>query len=257
MVDWIRRTARRPLFAWILTPCIAAGAFFGWRATLVRHVNEQVALMQSILQQGGRFSLDTEFVDPPNYGPPQWLRSLIGERYFSNIVSINLGATEISDDAVRQFTTLKHLQSLAVWRTHTTDTGLALVVRLKELEILDISQTDVTDEGLKQLAQLANIQSLVVGGDRLTDQGLENLKRMSKLNMLCVVGNQFSSTAKSSLEQSLPETMVVFVPLPQVAGSSPRAPAAHPNEPAGRPQPALPVQPPPGRKLPPARGQFT
>jgi hypothetical protein len=258
MVDWIRWAGQKPrLLVGILTLFIATAAFFGWRASLVRRVDKQEAILRSIAQRGGLFSLDTDFIDAPNYGPPQWLRSLVGERYFSNIISINLGATDLTDDNLQQFATLKHLQSLGVWCTHTSDAGLQTVARLKELETLDISQTDITDAGLRQVSQFSNIRVLVVGGERITDQGLEHLKRMSKLNMLCVVGNHFSSDAKKGLEQSLPETMVMFVPLPQVAGGAPRAPGANPNEPAAKPQPPVPIQPPRGQKLPPQRGQFT
>jgi hypothetical protein len=258
MVDWIRWARRRPLLCGVVTPCLALGVFFAWRASLARHVDEQEAAMTAIAQQGGLFSLDTDFIDPPSYGPPQWLRSLIGERYFSNIVSVNLGATGATDANVRQLANLTHLQSLGIWQTHTGDAALATLTQLNELETLDMSQTDITDEGLKQIAQLTSIRTLVVGGDRLTDQGLAHLKRMSKLNMLCVVGNQFSTPAKKSLEQSLPETMVVFVPLRQFAGGAPRPPAENSNGPVGKPQqPPSPIQPPPGRKPAPVRGQFT
>ncbi|HEV3339298.1 MAG TPA: hypothetical protein VG125_03045 [Pirellulales bacterium] len=257
MVDWIGGNGRRPVMAGVLTPCVAAVAFLGWRATLVRHVDEQRAVMQSISQQGGLFALDTDFLDPPAYGPPQWLRDLMGERFFSNIVSINLGATGITDENVKRLAKLPHLQSLGIWRTRTSDAALGMVAHLKELETLDISQTEVTDDGLKQLTRLPNIRVLVVGGDRITDQGLEHLERMSGLTMLCVVGDHFSTPAKKGLEQSLPDTTVIFVPLPQVAGGAPRAPAANPHEPAPKPQPSGPNQAPPGKKLPVPRGQFT
>lgn len=255
MLDGIRLAKRRPLIVGVLTPCIGAGLFFAWRASLVRHVDQQQALMRAITRHGGLFSLDSDFVDPPNYGPPQWLQSLVGEDLFANIVSINLGATDISDEQVLELARLQHLQSLGIWQTHTTDAGLALLARLRELETLDISQTDITDDGLKQLTKLASIQVLVVGGDRLTDQGLDHLKQLSKLNMLCVVGNQFSQPAKQALEQSLPQTMVVFVPLHQVAEGSPRAPGTSPNDPSAKPQ-HPPIQPPPPRKPPSTNRSF-
>lgn len=255
MVDWIRLVKRRPIIAGVLTPCIAVGLFFAWRASLVRQVDERQALMRSIAQRGGLYSLDSDFLDPPNYGPPQWFRSLVGNDLFANIISVNLGATDISDKQFQELARLKHLQSLGIWRTHTTDAGLALLARLNELETLDISQTDITDDGLKQLAEFTSIQVLVVGGDRLTDQGLDHLKRLSKLNMLCVVGNQFSLPAQQALEQSLPETMVVFVPVRQVAEGSPPGPGTNLNDPSAKPQ-APPVQPPPPRKSPSTNGSF-
>ncbi|HWB14308.1 MAG TPA: hypothetical protein VG826_34090 [Pirellulales bacterium] len=254
-----RVAGERSLLVGFVTPCVAVVAFLGWRATLVRHVDEQQALMQSIAEQGGRFALDTDFRDAPPYGPPEWVKSVLGERYFSHIVSINLGATGITDESVKKLAKLKHLQSLGVWRTRTGDAALAAVGRLKELETLDISQTDVTDAGLSHLTGLDNIRVLVVGGERISDQGLAHLKRMSKLTMLCVVGNHFSGPAKKDLEQALPETMVVFVPIPQVAGGAPRSPDPAPNaaEPSVKPQPPASNQAPNGKKLPAPAGEFT
>jgi hypothetical protein len=253
----MRWVGQGPLLAGSVTPCVALVAFLGWRATLVRHVDEQKALIESISRHGGLVALDTDFLDPPNYGPPQWLQALLGERYFSNIVSINLGATGITDENVKKLVKLRHLQSLGIWRTSASDAALAAVGRLKELETLDISQTNVTDEGLAELAGLENIRVLAVGGDRITDQGLAHLKRMSKLHLLCVVGNQFSLPAKKDLERALPDTTVVFVPLPQVAGGAPRPAAPNPGEAGAKPQPPAPNPSPHDKKLPAPRGEFT
>ena len=252
MRDWIRWSCRRPVLVATVTPCLAIGAYFGWRAQLARGVDERQAMMQAIARLGGRFSLDTDFIDAPNYGPPQWLRSLIGEEYFSNIVSVNLGTTSISDEMVRDLSRLKHLQSLGIWHTRFDDDSLTSLARLRELETLDISQTDVTDEGLKQLRQFSSVRVLVIGGEQLTDSGLEPLKQMSQLTLLCIVGNQFSPTARQSLERALPDATVVFVPLPRMAGDAPRRPpVVPPNQPQRQPSPGVPAP------KAPANGQFT
>jgi internalin A len=187
--------------------------------------------MRKIAHLGGRFSLDTEFVDPPTYGPPQWLKQLLGERLFANIVSINLGTTQIDDGSLEQLLTLNHLQSLGIWQTQIGDAGLAAVVRLAELDTLDISQTEVSDDGLRQLAERLRVRVLVVGGRRLTDRGLVHLKQMANLELLCVVGDQFSGPAKDDLQQSLPDTTVVFMPLPKVAGGGNRGRIGNPAKP--------------------------
>ncbi|HVA46307.1 MAG TPA: hypothetical protein VNH11_08035 [Pirellulales bacterium] len=54
---------------------------------------------------------------------------------------------------------------------------------------------------------------------------------MAKLELLCVVGDQFSGPAKDDLQQSLPDTTVVFVPLPKVAGGGNRGRIGHPAQP--------------------------
>lgn len=256
MVDWIRRRHRKRLLACLLAPSLAAVVYFGWRASLARRADEQEAIMRSIAQLGGRFSLDSDYLDPPAYGPPQWLQALVGRHYFSNVVSVNLGTTRLDDAYLGKLASLDHLQSLGIWQTHVNDAGLTAILRLAELETLDISQTDITDEGLRQLMQLGSMRVLVVGGDRLTDQGLEHLKQMSKLNLLCVVGNQFSLPAKQRLEQSLPDTTVVFVPVPQMAVGAARGPIVNPAEPTNRRQPPRPPAT-PGKKLLPVQGQFT
>ncbi|HET6883249.1 MAG TPA: hypothetical protein VFI31_23970 [Pirellulales bacterium] len=238
MSDWIRWSCRKPCMASVLTPCFLVAAYLGWRAQLARGVTEREALMNSIAHLGGRFSLDTDFPDEPDYGPPQWLKSLIGESYFSNIVSVNLGMTPFNDATLERLTRQKHLQSLGIWQTKLNDESLSSLSQLPELETLDISQTEVTDDGLKQLGQMKSMRVLVVGGDRITDAGLEPLKQMSQLTLLCVVGNQFSLPARQALEKALPEATVVFVPLPQVAGEARRPPVVTPAKPPSQPVPS-------------------
>jgi hypothetical protein len=218
---------------------------------LARHAKEREALTRVITHLGGRFSLDTDFLDEPSYGPPQWLKSLVGEDYFANIVSINLGTAPIDESVVKRLSRLRHLQSLGIWQTSFGDQDLSRLLGLAELETLDISQTAVTDTGLEQLRGLKSMRVLVVGGDRLTDAGLESLKQMSHLTLLCVVGNQFSPSARQGLEQSLPDATVVFVPLPQVAGGAQRpggeSPPFRQRPPAVTPAPVRAKSPPPGQ----------
>lgn len=251
MQDYIRSCRRRVVIG-VLMPCLALGLLFAWRGDLTRRAQEREALMRTITQLGGRFSLDTDFLDKPSYGPPQWLQSVIGEDYFANIVSINLGTAPIDDAVLRRLARLRHLQSLGIWRTKFGDENLSHLLGLNELETLDISQTAVTDAGIEQLREMKSMRVLVVGGDRLTDAGLNALKKLSHLTLLCVVGNQFSPAARQELERSLPDATVVFVPLPQVAGGSPR-PSAEPA-PGRQPPPSAPA-PAPAKTLRP--GQFT
>jgi hypothetical protein len=253
MSGWIRRLVSRPVAASVLTPCILVTVCFGWRAQLRHGMIERQAAIDAITHLGGRFSLDSDFVDEPNYGPPHWLQSLVGGEYFSNIISVNLGMTPIDDAALKCLARQKHLQSIGIWRTQLTDESLSRLTNLPELETLDISQTQVTDEGLKQLLGMKSMRVLVVGGDRLTDASFEPLKQMSQLTLLCVVGNQFSLPARQSLERALPDATVVFVPLPQVAGGGQRQPAVAPAQPAQRERSP---QPPPAPKSPTPR-QFT
>lgn len=233
---------------------LAAGLFFVWHHQLRRHAAEQEALMRSIAHLGGRFSFDADYLDPPNYGPPRWLKQLVGEKLFAHVVSINLGATAVDDHLLHRLGMLRHLQSLGIWQTHISDAGLSALARLAELETLDLSETDISDDGLRRLSGLPRIRTLVVGGSRLTDEGLTHLKSFLKLEMLCVVGDQFSGSAKTELQRALPDTTVVFVPLPKVAGGTNRDPTqARPPMPAKTPEsPATPEQ-----KLPPARATFT
>lgn len=240
MRNWFRRSFGARVVAGTLVLVLALAGYFSWRAVLARRADEQAVVMRSIAMAGGRFSLDTDFFDPPAYGPPRWLQSLVGQQFFSNIVSVNLGTTDVTDETVGSLARLKHLQSLGIWRTRLDDAGLASLAPLSELETLDISQTDVTNDGLKQLARFNAVRVLVVGGERLTDAGLEPLKQMRRLTMLCVVGNQFSAPARESLEEALPDATVVFVPLPRAAGDAARR---------GESRPA--------RKQPPSRGRFT
>jgi len=96
--------------------------------------------------------------EPP---APAWLRRLVGDDLFCDVVCVNFGYRDRVDDVV-----LEHVKGLTTLKT------------------LDLSYTPITDVGLEHLKGLTNLESLLVSGTRVTDANLEHLKGLTKLKSL-------------------------------------------------------------------------
>ncbi|MCH8965041.1 MAG: hypothetical protein IIB58_08785 [Planctomycetes bacterium] len=86
---------------------------------------------------------------------PKWLRGLIGDEYFQNIIEIYLFGHGVSDADLADLARLKgllHLRTLTLESTGVTDAGLASLSHLYQLEELDVrgGPYEITDAGMGQ-----------------------------------------------------------------------------------------------------------
>jgi hypothetical protein len=149
---WHQYALRWPLLCALLLALLC-----GWFAVKMEQARRQKALVEEIENVGGLVWRDYQFdadgslltKDPQPPGPA-WLRRVLGDDFFMNVVKLDLTQTEIGDAGLEHLKGLPHLQSLYLG-TEVTDAGLAHLKGLTELRYLNLSRTHVTDAGVQGL----------------------------------------------------------------------------------------------------------
>jgi hypothetical protein len=102
----------------------------------------------------------------------------------SNLRSLWLTQTSISDHTLAHVTGLTKLETLHLGQTNVGDPGMEYVASLPILKRLVLSNTLVTDAGLPSLSRLPALRYLSLGGTKITDAGMPAIARMTQLKHL-------------------------------------------------------------------------
>ena len=121
-------------------------------------------------------------------------RALASRRY------VDSPDTNVSDAGLtRIWKAVTQLESLNLGCTRVTDGGLKQLRGLTQLQTLNLSKTRVTDMGLGYIAGLARLQDLVLAGTRITGTGLQDLKRLTELQSLSLSETKVTNGSLESL----------------------------------------------------------
>ncbi|MBS0264392.1 MAG: hypothetical protein JSS02_20825 [Planctomycetes bacterium] len=137
----------------------------------------QLAAIQAIEKRGG-------FVLQVPLGPP-WLRDFLGEdrmRMFDKIFHV----TVYENDSLQHLNGLTNLESLSLYGSEVTDTGMMHLRGLTTLKSLSVNCTQVTDAGMRHLRGLTALKSLSVNDTQVTDDGLQHLRDLTALENLSI-----------------------------------------------------------------------
>ena len=126
----------------------------------------------------------------------------------SNLRTLYLDRTPVTDAGLGALTGLRKLRELHLAQTRVTDAGLRHVRKVPNLQQLNISSTRTTDSGLAELAGLDDLEVLVLSDTKITDAGVKHLKRMSNLRELLVSGTSITSAGVRELHTALPRLQV-------------------------------------------------
>jgi hypothetical protein len=158
---------------------------------------------------------------------PAWLRYMLGDGRFLNVVMVKLeqrpikeaalapladlphverlylAATPVTDDWLRRLPSLPRLRRISLWRTRVTNEGLAHLAGRTELEVLDIKHTKVTEAGLEHFRGHPNLIRLV---HTLTfgDAGIDALASMPRLQFDTLVCRYVGDDSLRKLAQRFP-----------------------------------------------------
>jgi hypothetical protein len=194
----------------LLVLMFLVGIAMTWLVSIKTRADRQAAIVATILKHGAvgydyeRDASDMP-VHPPKIPGPAWLRKLLGDDFFVNVVAIDTGndavledlrelpylrvlhlndSTAITDKSLDRLRQLDQLEQLVVARTSLTDSGLASLEGLHKLRALDLRETQTTDAGLEHLRGLMELRELCLYRTKITDVGLEHLKELSQLESL-------------------------------------------------------------------------
>jgi uncharacterized membrane protein len=93
-----------------------------------------------------------------------------------HLVSVDLSATKITDQAVAQLAKAENLQLIRLAETGVTDAVFTTLVKLTALESINLYGTRVTDAGIGSLADLPNLKHLYLWKTAVTPAAIEALK---------------------------------------------------------------------------------
>ena len=216
-----------------------------WLATAMKQAKRQRAAVTAIVKSVPFGFSDIKYATPdtydwevdaalnrrPNATPPQpaWLRNLLGNEFFSDVlvVSLNwtwvtdadlehlealprlqqldLDSTAVGDAGLEHLEGLTQLQHLGLYRTKVSDAGLKHLQGLRQLRYLDLGGlTKVTDAGLAQLP-LTQLQWLSLNETKVSDAGLQHLKRLTRLQDLLLHGTRLSGATGLEHLEGLPQ----------------------------------------------------
>ncbi|MGI6419018.1 MAG: leucine-rich repeat domain-containing protein [Thermoguttaceae bacterium] len=144
-------------------------------------------------------------------------------RQAPKLVWLNLGYTDITDEALCELGRVPKLHGLCLDGTRIGDLRLNHLAELKCLESLSLQDTNITDRGLRCLADLKNLQELFVRETAVTDTGLEWLGSLEKLEVLDLSGTRVTEEGIHRLESALPRVSINFR-RPNVTAERPAAP---------------------------------
>src|SRR5207237_863821 len=96
---------------------------------------------------------------------------------------------------LRELARLSNLVTLNLAKTKVTDAGLKEVLRFKRLAVLDLSGTQVTDLGLKDIAAIKSLTSLRLDGSKVTDAGLKELSGLKHLVTISLGKSQMTDAS--------------------------------------------------------------
>ena len=204
---WFQFTLRS-LFLVTFLACIG----MSWIGVKIQKARRQKETVEEIKKLGGRVWYDYQLgVSPIQRAQPsgsQWLRKLLGDDFFTNVVEVQLNDTQVTDAGLKHLKGLTQLQALLLNHTQVTDAGLEHLKRLTQLQGLSLNSTHVTDAGLENLKGLTQLQYLWLNNTHVTDAGLEHLTGLTQLQLLNLFSTQVTDQGAKTLQQALPNCRI-------------------------------------------------
>lgn len=147
-----------------------------------------------------------EDTEPP--GPP-WLRRMLGDDIFAQIVWIVWSDQEIPDETFSDIAALPALRLFSA--KHVTDEHLERISQISSLTHLEI-EGEFTDEAIAKLSRLPKLETLHVKSPHLTDQALAHLQEFKAVRRVQVLSSQpISDEAEETLRQAIPDGNVAVI----------------------------------------------
>ena len=238
--QWLRFSLRMLLLVMALL-CVG----FAWLAVKLNAARQQHAIIAAILDAGGKVNFDYEMSNQGAYTTyytnappptPAWLRAMLGDDFFRNVVKVEFFGKKIPesiigqlskltelrelrldivrvvspgaeftrairDDDLAAFAGLTKLRNLSMYSANLNGPGLQFLANLKSLENLDLESTHIDDAGFEHIAGLTGLVGLRVSGTRITDVSVERISGLPKLTLLNLSQTAITDAGLAHLEK--------------------------------------------------------
>jgi hypothetical protein len=144
----------------LLISTLICGIGAGWLGKKIEGKRRERAAVETIGKSGGRVWYDYQRVDSvesrPAWRPaepfgPAWLRTLLGENFFSEVEFAAFPGPDVADGALESLKDLPRLQFLYLGGATVSDTGLTNLKALTQLQGLELHKTRFSDAEVKDL----------------------------------------------------------------------------------------------------------
>ncbi len=130
----------------------------------------------------------------------------------TNLSTLYLHKTKITDAGMENLRTLSRLRKLYVGHTSIGNAGIAHLKGLKQPEYLDLAETKVSDNGLANFNELSNLRILSLVKTPVTDKGLKHLRGLRNLELLTLAQTKVTDEGVRLLQKALPNLVIIGKP---------------------------------------------
>jgi hypothetical protein len=158
---------------------VAVALPFAWLETEMKQAKTQHGVMEVFRRFPTRVMYDCDREGRAMALPgSRWLRRLLGDDFFGNVVDVCVECDETFTDAdMVHVGSLPKLEALRLAGAGITDAGLEHLKGLARLQRLELYDTNITDVGLRHLNGLTQLQHLWLGDTKVTDAGVKKLQQ--------------------------------------------------------------------------------
>jgi hypothetical protein len=169
----------------------ALGIWLGWQ---VRLAQRQQRAVQAIFDVGGVVEYDFE-ADGPNWWRPAWVRRLIGNDFWHDVVAVEFDGSRMLAE--------QHRYDLPTQEQFAA--ALKALDDLPALEYLELGiMLPLTDDDFRHVGSLSRLRHLTIYSPQLSDQGLEHLAALTALERLSMDYTSVTQRGIDRLQTALP-----------------------------------------------------
>jgi hypothetical protein len=206
---WLRFSLRSLL---LLVVVIAIP--LAWKVNRVRNQRSVVAEVKRL---NGEVNYDWQWASPRQTEPrgPRWLKNILGDDYFTDVVSVDIHAPGVTDDTIASTVRLPHLKALQIVSDDVSDAGLLHLARAEDLTFLKVTSDKITDAGFAALRRLKGLNklSLNLTGPQITDSCLSHIAKLPHSEYLIINATNVSSDGFAQIVK-LPKLIILYIDSP-------------------------------------------
>ncbi|HJT35201.1 MAG TPA: hypothetical protein VJ783_24465 [Pirellulales bacterium] len=168
-----------------------------WLGLKTEKVRRQRYLVRMVNNLGGELAYDYQYQwgpvqlgTPPTPPGPKLLRSVLGDDYFADLVSVQV--KNVAEQDIARIAKQKSLRHLSV-SSGVGDESLESISRLRHLERLELYGGRFTGAGFDRLSALPKLRALVIGNMGLSEESARSIGRLVHLEQLSLEHTRLAS----------------------------------------------------------------
>jgi hypothetical protein len=143
---------------------------------------------------------------------PVWLRHLVGDEFFQDVVAVHLSGRSIQDGdlarLVPRLAALGGIREFDCASTAITNDGVRHLRSLPDLRQLWLNDTRIDDDGLAYLLTMRRLRVLMLNQTAVTHVGLEHLRHLASLQVVNLYESRATEGGAKRLQEALPNTKI-------------------------------------------------